>query len=645
MIKLSLAASAACFALWSSAALGAEKPDLALYGRLPHFEGVTISPDGSKLALILTDGEERVLAVRKLDGEMLGGVRASKAKLRGVLWAGEDHVVMLSSQTADVHGLEGPAREYLMAVDFNLLTRKQTLLLRSQENSMNVVLDWPMIRVIDGQAIAFVEGVHFMENQGVDTLFRINLKDGATRMLDGGARMNADGWLVDAAGEPVAQSLYDGKKGRWSLRMKIASTWKTIDEADSPMGSYGLSGFGRDGKSVLVWRTDDKNNSILREYRGPDDYEDLPGDLDLTGLLHDPDNLSLLGGYTLKGDDLVYTFFDPTSQKAWNSVTKAFEGDRVSLESWSKNRRRVVVLVDSAVDGPAYALIDLDTKKASWLGVVYRDLGAEAVSPVRSIKYKAADGLEITGYLTLPKGRDPKNLPLIVLPHGGPEGRDTPGFDWWSQALASRGYAVLQPNFRGSEGFGWDFVKAGFGEWGKKMQTDLSDGVRDLAKQGIIDPKRVCIVGASYGGYAALAGATLDRGVYRCAVSVAGPSDLKKMLLSVREAHNGEMSAAQRYWLRFMGAEGIKDPDLAALSPARLADKVEIPVLLIHGKDDTVVRYDQSQAMADALKKAGKPVAFVTLESEDHWLSRGATRLKMLTETVAFVEKHNPPDP
>ena len=102
----------------------------------------------------------------------------------------------------------------------------------------------------------------------------------------------------------------------------------------------------------------------------------------------------------------------------------------------------------------------------------------ELISPVRSIKYKAADGLEISGYLTLPRGRDPKNLPLIVLPHGGPEGRDAPGFDWWSQALASRGYAVLQPNFRGSEGFGWDFVKAGFGEWGKKMQTDLSDGVR-----------------------------------------------------------------------------------------------------------------------------------------------------------------------
>lgn len=645
MIKFILAASAACLAFGLGSVSAGEKPKLDLYGRLPNIEGVEISPDGSKLAVTVTNGEQRSLAIHEIGKGMLVGVNAGSTKLRGVTWAGEDHLILVVSQTADVIGLSGPALEYLMATDFNWRTKKQTPLLRNQESAMNIIIGSPMVREIDGDPVVFLEGVHFLSDQGVDTLYRVNLRTGLTRMLDKGAQIDTDGWLVDAQGEPVAQSLYNGKRGRWTLKMKLDGSWRTVDEADTPMGSYGISGFGRDGKSILVWRTDENDKDILREYVGVGQHVDLPSDLDLTGLLHDPTNLSLLGGYTLKGDDLIYTFFDPASQRAWNSVAKAFEGDRVRLASWSKDRKRVVVLIDSVTVGPSYALIDLNTKKASWLGDVYSGLSEADVSPVRSIKYKAADGLEITGYLTLPRGRDPKNLPLIVLPHGGPEGRDTPGFDWWSQALASRGYAVLQPNFRGSEGFGWDFVKAGFGEWGRKMQTDLSDGVRDLAKQGVIDPKRVCIVGASYGGYAALAGATLDRGVYRCAVSVAGPSDLKKMLIAVRDAHNGEMSAAQRYWLRFMGAEGIKDPDLAALSPARLADKVEIPVMLIHGKDDTVVRYDQSQVMADALKKAGKPVTFVALDGEDHWLSRGATRLKMLTETVAFVEKHNPPDP
>ncbi len=642
MIKILLAACAACVAVMSGSAFAAETSDLAIYGRLPQYEEVKVSPDGSKLAMVMTNGDERFVIVRTVAGQQLAGVRAGTTKLRGLTWAGEDHLILVSSQTTEVFDLQGPAREYFMALDFNLATKKQSLLLRSQPNAMNVILGSPMVRTLKGQTVVFLEGVHFEATTGLDALFRVNLKDGYTKLIDG-ARFDTDGWLVDAAGEPVAQSLYDGKKGRWSLLMKIGGNWKKVDEADSPMGSYGISGFGRDGKSVLVWRSDDKNRDFLREYRGVDQHEDLPGDLPLDGLVHDPDTLALLGGYQLKGDDLTYTFFDPAAQKTWNSVVKAFPGERVTLASWSKNRRRVVVRVDSPIEGPAFAFVDLDTKQAAWLGDIYKDVSSKTISPVRSIKYKAADGLEISGYLTLPKGRDPKNLPLVVLPHGGPEGRDEPGFDWWSQALASRGYAVLQPNFRGSEGFGWDFVKAGFGEWGRKMQTDLSDGVRDLAKQGIIDPKRVCVVGASYGGYAALAGATLDKGVYRCAVSVAGVADLKKFLLTNIRNNNGEAGASQRYWLRFMGADGAKDPDLNAISPAQQAAKVDIPILLIHGKDDTVVRYDQSQAMADALKKAGKPFQFITLDGEDHWLSRGATRQKMLNETVAFVEKNNPP--
>ncbi len=644
MFKTLFAASAACFALLCGTAQAAAKPDLAIYGQLPSVESVEISPDGTKLAFVATNGDERFVVIRQIGGSILKTIYAGAMKLRGVEWAGRDHLLVVSSRTAEVRGVLGRSREYLMALDYNVATGQQTGLLRNQAESMNVILDWPMVRMIDGRPFAFVEGVHFVNNYGRNTLYRIDLDKQTTRMLDFGSENDTDGWLVDASGQAVAQSLYNQNSGRWGLKIRTGMNWRKVDEAQAPMGSYGLSGFGRDGQTILVWRTDEKNNDLLREYRADGQRADLPSDIDLSGLIHDPQTLALLGGYKLKGDDLNYTFFDPEAQKTWNAVVKAFGSERISLSSWSQNRRKVVVLADSATEGPAYALVDLDARKAEFLVQVYKNLAPELISPVRSIKYKAADGLEISGYLTLPRGKDPKNLPLIVLPHGGPEGRDAPGFDWWSQALASRGYAVLQPNFRGSEGFGWDFVRAGFGEWGKKMQTDLSDGVHWLAKEGTIDPKRVCIVGASYGGYAALAGATLDRGVYRCAVSVAGPSDLKKMLLSVREAHNGEASSSQRYWLRFMGAEGIKDPDLAALSPAKLADKVEIPLLLIHGKDDTVVRYDQSQTMADAMKKAGKPVSFVTLDGEDHWLSRGATRLKMLTETVAFVENNNPPD-
>jgi dipeptidyl aminopeptidase/acylaminoacyl peptidase len=176
------------------------------------------------------------------------------------------------------------------------------------------------------------------------------------------------------------------------------------------------------------------------------------------------------------------------------------------------------------------------------------------------------------------------------------------------------------------------------------MQTDLSDGVRYLAHEGVIDPARVCIVGASYGGYAALAGVSLDPGVYRCAVSVAGISDLRSWLHWVNHQHYGRDTAAQRYWERFIGASGPEDASAEAISPLRHLDAITVPVLLIHGKDDTVVPFEQSQVMYDALRGAKKDVQLVTLDKEDHWLSRSETRLQMLTASVAFLRAHNPPE-
>jgi dipeptidyl aminopeptidase/acylaminoacyl peptidase len=315
----------------------------------------------------------------------------------------------------------------------------------------------------------------------------------------------------------------------------------------------------------------------------------------------------------------------------------------VTLESWSDNRKQVVVKVQGPKTGAAYMFVDLAAGRASMVDDIQTGLGPDEISTATMISYKAADGLEIPAILTLPKGRDPKSLPLVVMPHGGPQSFDTLDFDWWSQALASRGYAVLQPNFRGSDGYGPAFTAAGYGEWGRKMQTDLSDGVTHLAGQGIIDPKRVCIAGGSYGGYAALAGVALQPGVYRCAVAVSGISDLHRFLMWKRGNLGGGRNDTLRFWRRFMGVEGEDESGLGAYSPALQVAAIKAPVLLIHGKDDLVVPFEQTQLMADALTAAGKPVELVTLKAEDHGLSRGATRIQMLQATVDFLEKNNPP--
>jgi dipeptidyl aminopeptidase/acylaminoacyl peptidase len=205
--------------------------------------------------------------------------------------------------------------------------------------------------------------------------------------------------------------------------------------------------------------------------------------------------------------------------------------------------------------------------------------------------------------------------------------------------MASRGYAVLQVNYRGSDGFGWEFMSAGFGQFGRKMQTDLSDGVRYLGAQGVIHPKRVCIVGASYGGYAALAGVTVQHGLYRCAVSISGVSDVGGIL-----AYSGDSdrSPVGRDNQRKFGVRSAEDESLRRISPVRLAASADAPILLIHGKDDTVVPFVHSASMATALEKLGKTYKLVATEGEDHYLSRAATRTQTITESVAWVEKYDP---
>ena len=250
------------------------------------------------------------------------------------------------------------------------------------------------------------------------------------------------------------------------------------------------------------------------------------------------------------------------------------------------------------------------------------------------IHYPARDGTSIPAYLTLPPGGASKNLPVVVLPHGGPHWRDTASFDYIVQFLATRGYAVLQPQFRGSTGFGDAYVKAGYRQWGGLMQDDVTDGVRHLIADGTADPKRICIAGLSYGGYAALAGAAFTPDLYACAASIGGVSDLPTLLSEAKRPFGSDTDAVASDEERI---GKTYDPNVIAKSPARSAATVTAPVLLLHGVDDSVVPIAQSERMARALEKAGRPVKFVKLAGEDHWLSRGDTRLQVLKELDAFL--------
>jgi dipeptidyl aminopeptidase/acylaminoacyl peptidase len=622
-------------------AASAQAAPLATYGRLPSVERVAISPDGQLIAIAATDGEKRVVAIQRAsDLKTVQVFAAGDSKVRDVTWAGPNHLLVTVSSTLDAPiDLIAPRQEWYFGVDIDVRTGKHQPLLHGVPDSLNTLAAFPTPRIIGGKPYAFVVGTHFVANMGHLALFKVDLESGRASLLADRSEHTVD-WLVDAKGKPLAEAEFDAGHSRWSLFVDNGDHWRLAKTMDTDIGYPTLLGLGRDGRAILL--SDSSGDDwALRELE-PDakDWGEPFAVQQDEDLIFAPSAGALIGAHALVGDADRYTFYAPLDQAFWNAAAKAYPDQRVTLESVSDDRKRIIVQVDSPELGPAYALVDLDSRQARWIGAEYDGLTPDDVSPVQPVRFKAADGLALSGYLTLPQGKPAKGLPLIVFPHGGPAARDEPGFDWWAQAMASRGYAVLQVNYRGSDGFGWDFLKAGFGEWGKKMQTDLSDGVRYLAAQGTIDPKRVCIVGASYGGYAALAGVTLDPGVYRCAVDVSGISDMRRFVLWSKQQTD---ISSQRYWDRFVGAKGPDDPRLGAISPALHAATVSAPVLIIHGKDDTVVPFEQSQMMADALKKADKPYAFVVLSHEDHWLSRGDTRLQMLKATMDFVEKNNPP--
>jgi dipeptidyl aminopeptidase/acylaminoacyl peptidase len=614
-----------------------------VYGRLPTLEDVVLSPDGSKLAYVKTFGDRReLMIVRVVQPLALGGAHVGDTKLRGIRWMDDDNLLITISSTGlPPLGFTGAVQEWYQLATYDVANRKLAGLAFDvpDERTFNVVIGTPSVRNVGGMTILFVPGLYVAPEQTLPGLFKYSVADRRMKLIAKGYEPWTD-WLVDDSGRIAVQFTYHDQKKQWELKSRKDDRLTLVANGDAAIDVPSVLGFSSSGDSILVRFIED-GDPVWKPLMLKDGSWGTP--LEQGAAFEEPIKDRKTGriiGGVRDIDDSHYVLFDTELQAHWDAILRAFPGEHVDLVSHSDDFTKVVVRVFGARDGFVYALFDWYTHRSAILGRIYQDV---VPAEVRRVSYRAADGLTIPGYLTLPRRAAEKNLPLIVMPHGGPAASDSLAFDWWAQAFAAEGYAVLQPNYRGSD-LSHRFMAAGFGEWGRKMQTDLSDGVRYLAQQGIIDPKRVCIVGASYGGYAALAGATMDVGVYRCAISVAGISDLKRFLKWTDNNFSHNDNYVQRYWDRFMGASGRNDPALRAISPIEHVSAVSAPVLLIHGRDDTVVPYEQSDVMADALKHAGKSVELVTLKHEDHWLSRSATRLQMLEASVAFLKKNNPAD-
>ncbi|GMU68589.1 MAG: hypothetical protein AMXMBFR37_09220 [Steroidobacteraceae bacterium] len=341
-------------------------------------------------------------------------------------------------------------------------------------------------------------------------------------------------------------------------------------------------------------------------------------------------------GVSFVGDRLQYLLEDKALQRHIDGIGKYFaDAADVVITGFDDARARLLLRVDGPVAPGDYYYYDVASRDLKFLYAAFPGLEPERLAPTEVLRSPMRDGTSITSYLTKPRSAA-GSLPLVVMPHGGPERRDSLGFDPFVQALAAQGWAVLQPNFRGSSGYGKAFAEAGYRQWSLRMQDDVTDAVRDLVARKVADPARIAIAGISYGGYAALAGAVVTPDLYRAAVARAGVSDLVAMQNWERRA-DGADSEVYKYWVKAIGDPKADEAALRAASPRLRASEIRIPVLLIHGVDDDNVPVRQSRMMRDALQKAGRTVRLIEVENEGHdgW-SVGNDR-KFVEETIAFL--------
>lgn len=626
-----------------------EPVPLSEYGKLPDIERTAISPSGDRIAVLATIGGRRMILAIEDQSTVIGAFNPGESKVRSLSWIGEDRLMLVTSQTQDLG--------FRFTTDKAELYTAQILPLDKAEEARIVFGDSPRypdvilgnygVRESGGTYFGFFGGIE-LQRSGLSRgkweldharpyLFKVNLESGDVEKIANSAPPgeHAD-WLIDASGEVAYSLQVNDDSGRWEIRGKNGDR---IAYGQQPRGSVALVGIGSDGTSAIYYERGEE-----RLYWYEIDQTGGPprlflDDVDFNDLFFDPQTGRLMG-YSLGEDENErHVFFDPALQTKADAVRRAFSRFENSMIGWTSDLGDVIVRTSGNGDSGTVFAVNLETLRANALAYERTAITPEQVGAISTFEYLASDGTQLDGILTLPPGREAKDLPVVIMPHGGPHSADGPSFDWWAQAFASRGYAVFQPNFRGSTNRDAAFRRAGYGEWGRKMQTDKSDGLMALAEAGIVDSERACIVGASYGGYAALAGVTVQQGIYKCAVAVAPVSD-------IRDMYNEDYRASGRDRTTRTGLhEQLGDPSLwDDVSPLRLATRADAPILLIHGENDTVVPYSHSSRMADKLKDAGKPYQLVTLAGEDHWLSQSETRQRMLAEAVAFVQEHNPAD-
>lgn len=605
----------------------------------PQFLDAALSPNGRFLAAITIHQDRSLLAITDLDAPLSTPSElfepGGNLGFRQVTWASDNRLLISVPIIMDKSGYRGFGTRLIA-----MSPRGENVveLVSPDGSDRNVVQD-QIVDLLPHDSEHILMSVARSDPQKPE-VHKVNIYTGKSKRIENSQR-DVSQWMSDHSGTVRLGSGFTKKDYVVKIRNPGQSAWKTLwREPSTSTNLFAPIGFLNNPQKILVASNHEGGPSALYQF-------DIPSKrfetrifghprVDIESALTDPISKRVLGvEYVLDGSEMHY--LDATVAAIADDLKKTLPDKHLRIESIAANGNRVIVYAGSPTDPGRYYIYDKYKHALREFGEVNPLLNEEMLSPMKALTYRTRDGVRIASYLTLPRGIDRTThpfLPTVILPHGGPTARDQLRYDYQVQFLASRGYAVFQMNFRGSSGYGSAFQESGYGEWGQAMQDDITDGVRHLIAESFADPERICIVGASYGGYAALMGAVKTPDLYQCAASIAGVSDVHAYVMSLKNSRTYALNAPRI-------GDPVDDEDmLKENSPLYRADEIRIPVLLLHGTLDETVKVSQSEQMAARLSAAGKNHRYIPLVGGDHYLRRENHRVTALKATEALLTEH-----
>jgi dipeptidyl aminopeptidase/acylaminoacyl peptidase len=619
------------------------------FTQMPMVSSPSVSPDGQNIAVILNQGEFTQVAVMPFNDrskvKVLLQLGVEKYRIDDLSWGNDKRILVSVSQPYIIRNNKYRTTHLYSATidgsdvfEIRKKSRKKTRV-EFYYNSPR------LLSLLDDDPDHVLVTIRDPRDNNYSSIFKVNVNDGDfEKYLPNSKRIFS--WGVTRTGEVLLAVGVDKNPDKdieyIYTRKNSDADWKLVKTREAYKShTFSVIMYEQETNSIIVnsdyteKKGDVAKDSLWRYHIDTEKFELLgraPENYDVTSaIIRREGNRREVIGYKYNDGFVRYVYFNEHSDAFAKQIRDIFAKNNLqaNIYDFDNKKERYIISTISDTKAGMFYLFDKKTNKLlPWYGQ-YPQLSKYELAKVQPFDFKARDGMKLHGYLTLPK--NVKNPPVILHPHGGPYARDSQYFDTFVQMFASRGYAVLQVNFRGSTGYGNRYQTSGYKQWGKKMQTDLLDAMQWVKESGKANTEKSCIVGASYGGYAALVAGFQTPDMFKCIISIAGVSNMETQI---------------NHWKRF-GSDGYVDnavsdnPDeMAEVSPVNHASLFKVPVLLLHGQSDTRVSYNQSEVMYDALKNAGKDVEYELFKFGTHHLNDAANRTKAMTMMEAFLTKH-----